>query len=82
MADDRKQRHTYRLVLLGTFVERDLFRGTCYHAANWIHVGHIHGRGKLDCHNRHDKPVKEIFLCPLVNSVREAPAESPDGFGE
>ena len=48
--------------LLETYVERDRFRGTCYKAANWVHIGHTRGRGKLDRYKRRDKPVKEIFL--------------------
>jgi hypothetical protein len=36
-------------------------------AANWIHVGHTQGRGKLD----HQKlPVKDILLFPLTKNFR------------
>ncbi len=59
--------HRYRLrpVLLETFCESRRFRGTCYRAANWIHVGQTQGRGKLDTHNQYALPVKDIFLLPL-----------------
>jgi hypothetical protein len=60
----------YRPVLLETFVEQDRFRGTCYRAANWIHVGCTQGRGKLDVHTLRQKPVKEIFLFPLTKNFR------------
>jgi len=63
-------RYGYRPVLLETFVEQR-FRGTCYRAANWIHVGKTQGRGKLDRHHRFEIPVKEVFLYPLRRDFRE-----------
>ncbi len=82
VADDWERRYAYRPVLLETFVERDRFRGTCYQAANWIHVGQTQGRGKLDRYKRYDKPIKEIFLYPLATNFREVLAGDPDGFTE
>jgi hypothetical protein len=60
-----KNRYGYTPVLLETFVESQRFKGTCYKAANWIHVGITKGRGKLDVHNEYRLPVKDIFLYPL-----------------
>ncbi|MGD0855672.1 MAG: DUF4338 domain-containing protein [Dehalococcoidia bacterium] len=70
LASDWENTYSYRPVLLETFVERDRFRGTCYKAANWIHVGCTQGRGKLDRHTLRQKPVKEIFLFPLAKNFR------------
>ena len=70
LASDWQEIYGYRPVLLETFVERDRFRGTCYRAANWIHVGCTQGRGKLDVHTLRQKPVKEIFLFPLTKNFR------------
>ncbi len=70
LASDWQDIYSYRPVLLETFVERDRFQGTCYRAANWIHVGHTQGRGKLDRHTLRQKPVKEIFLFPLTKNFR------------
>ena len=67
---DWEKQYAYRPVILETFVERDRFRGTCYRAANWIHVGQTKGRGKLDRYMRYELPVKEIFLYPLVRDFR------------
>jgi hypothetical protein len=67
LASDWQNAYRYRPVLLETFVERDRFRGTCYLAANWIHVGHTQGRGKLD---RQKLPVKDILLFPLTKNFR------------
>ena len=62
---DWHTRYGLRPVLLETFCETPRFRGTCYRAANWIHVGQTQGRGKLDTHNEYALPLKDIFLKPL-----------------
>lgn len=67
---DWEDRYGYRPVLLETFVGQQ-FRGTCYRAANWIHVGQTKGRGKLDRWNRYAVPIKHIFLYPLGRHFRE-----------
>ncbi|HSW47406.1 MAG TPA: Druantia anti-phage system protein DruA, partial [Phycisphaerae bacterium] len=66
-----KSRYGYQPVLLETFVECDRFRGTCYRAANRIHVGQTQGRGKLDRHHRRLSPIKHIYLYPLHKRFRE-----------
>ena len=43
---DWHQRYGYRPVLLETFVESMRHRGTCYKAANWIHVRRPPGEAK------------------------------------
>jgi hypothetical protein len=68
---DWEHRYGYSPVLLETFVEHERFRGTCYRAANWIHVGQTQGRGKLDRHKRFATPVKDIFLFPLCRAFRQ-----------
>ena len=68
---DWERRYGYAPVLLETFVEHERFRGTCYRAANWIHVGQTQGRGKLDRHRRFAVPVKDVFLLPLHRDFRQ-----------
>ena len=68
---DWQCRYGYSPVLLETFVEHQRFRGTCYRAANWIHVGQTQGRGKLDRHKRFAVPVKDVFLLPLWRDFRQ-----------
>jgi len=68
---DWERRYGYSPVLLETFVEHQRFRGTCYRAANWIHVGQTQGRGKLDRHKRFAVPVKDVFLLPLGRDFRQ-----------
>ena len=48
MPRDWETRYGYRPLLLETLVDAARFRGTCYRAANWIHVGQTAGRGRMD----------------------------------
>ena len=65
---DWQQRYGYRPVLLETFVEFERHRGTCYKAANWIHIGQTAGRGKKSAVHHQIIPVKDIWLYPLRNN--------------
>ncbi|HEX5675920.1 MAG TPA: DUF4338 domain-containing protein [Azonexus sp.] len=67
---DWHQRYGYRPVLLETFVESARHRGTCYKAANWIHVGQTTGRGKKCPVHEAVIPVKDIWLYPLRKDFR------------
>ena len=59
------------LVLVETFVDAARFRGTCYRAANWIHVGETAGVAKRgNRHLRHGQP-KAVYLYPLRRDFRE-----------
>jgi len=68
---DWQDRYSYKPVLIETFVEQKRFRGTCYRAANWTHVGQTKGRGKLDRQNLYLVPVKDIFLYPIDKHFRQ-----------
>jgi hypothetical protein len=49
-------------------VEQKRFKGPCYQAANWVHVGSTTGRGRMDRENkRKGMAVKEIYVYPLSN---------------
>ena len=60
-----------RPVLLETFVEKTRFQGTCYRAANWIHLGQTLGRGKLGPAGKQSVPIKDIWVYPMTNDFRE-----------
>lgn len=67
---DWEQRYGYRPLLLETLVDAQRFRGTCYRAANWIHVGQTSGRGRMDReHKTHGQAVKDIYLYPLTRDA-------------
>jgi len=70
LADDWEGVYRYRPVLIETFVD-EIFWGTCYRAANWIHVGETTGRGKRKkAGRRKDSPFKAVFLYPLRKDFR------------
>ena len=62
---DWQQRYGYRPVLLETFIESERHCGTCYKAANWVHVGQTTGRGKKSTDHHQIIPTKDIWLYPL-----------------
>jgi len=61
----------YRPVLLETFVEKQRFLGTCYKAANWIHLGQTKGRGKLGPSGKQSVPIKDLWVYPLDRRFRD-----------
>ena len=71
---DWQRRYHHRIYLLETFVQQDRFRGACYQAANWIHVGQTTGRTRQSRRyrdNRVHAPVKDIYLYPLSFDGRQ-----------
>ena len=60
-------------MLVETFVDPQRFRGTCYHAANWIELGLTRGFGRVRdaplSYRRHGRP-KTVFVYPLQRDAR------------
>jgi len=72
MPRDWEIRYGCRPLMLETLVDPARFRGTCYRAANWIHVGQTTGRGRMDReHQAHGQAIKDIYLYTLVRNARE-----------
>lgn len=70
LPQDWQHRYGFRPLLLETFVEKNRFTGTCYRAANWIHVGQTQGRGKLGPSGKQSVPIKDIWLYPLGKAFK------------
>lgn len=68
---DWELKYRCRPLLLETFVDSRRYPGTCYRAANWLHLGRSQGRGKLDRDHTQALPVKDIFVYPLHRRARE-----------
>ena len=77
IAKDWKDRYGYEPVLLETFVDTERFRGTCYRAANWRHVGQTQGRGKLNKTHIRLEPINDIYLQPLTKRFRHILRDNP-----
>jgi hypothetical protein len=76
LSDDWHATYAFRPVMLETFVEKPRFTGTCYKAANWQCLGDTQGRGKLDRYYLRDKPVKSVWVYPLVRDFRRVLCET------
>lgn len=64
--------YAVRPVLMETLVDPARFQGTCYRAANWIHLGQTTGRGRMDRgHERHGASPKDVLVYPLCRKARE-----------
>ena len=63
-------KYGHPIELLETFVDRNRFRGACYRAAGWRHVGATTGRSRNDVDNTLRVPVKDIYLLALTSDFR------------
>ena len=72
LPEDWERLYGYRPFLMETLVDRARFRGTCYKAANWIHLRTTQGRGRMDRdHAAHGRSIKDIYVYPLCRHVQE-----------
>jgi hypothetical protein len=77
LPEDWAKAYGYKPLLLETYVESKRFGATSYRAANWIHVGKTCGRGRQDREHRQNKPIKDIYLYPLVPDCQKRLCEEP-----
>ncbi len=72
LSKDWYEMYGYKPALLETLVDTARFKGTCYRAANWIHLGTTTGRGRMDKQRKKEGLVpKEIFVYPLSPKFRK-----------
>lgn len=67
---DWRKRYGFEPVLLETFVDVELYQGTCYQAANWVYLGQTTGRGRMDRYTQHLSSPKRIYMFPLRRDFR------------
>lgn len=75
MAQDFENIYNYKPMLVESFVESGT--GTCFRAANWIHVGRTKGRGRQDNHLDPALNIKDIYLFVLDQDFRERMKVAP-----
>ncbi len=68
---DWQRAYNHPIYFLETFVDTERFRGTCYHAANWIYLGNTTGRGKNDQTHRPNRSIKAVLGYPLSKNFQE-----------
>ena len=72
---DWQQLYAHPEYWLETFIDPARFKGTCYRAANWQHLGSTTGRGHNARTNKRTQPVKELFGLPLTPRFRQLLSE-------
>lgn len=79
LSRDWERLYCHPVYYLETFVDTELFAGTCYKAANWQYLGDTTGRGKHE--NRHIKTrsIKAVFGYPLTRDFRQQMTRLPNG---
>jgi hypothetical protein len=65
-------KYGHPIELLETFVDGSRFTGTCYRAAQWIHVGQTTGRTRQNKTLIPQGPPKDVWLRPLRADFRPA----------
>jgi len=71
ISNDWQKTYNHPVYYIETFVDRGLFAGTCYKAANWIYVGDTTGRGKNDQTGKPNRSIKAIYGYPLTKDFRK-----------
>lgn len=71
LSSDFEQVYGHPVYLAETFVDESSFRGTCYKASNWIHVGYTEGYSRSNRRYYHHVRVKAVYLYPLCKRASE-----------
>lgn len=62
--------YAVRPLVVETFVQPSRFDGTCYKAANWLHIGETRGFAKVGPTHHNSQEPKAIFLYGLTRNMR------------
>jgi len=71
ISEDFYSKYQCKLLLLESFVDTELYTGSCYKAANWIEIGKTKGRGRGDEKNLYSLSIKSIYMYPLEKEFRQ-----------
>ncbi len=70
ISQDWERHWGYRPVLMETFVDPQLYEGSCYKGANWHFLGETTGEGLVRQGKIYTTSPKKIFVKPLVKEFR------------
>jgi hypothetical protein len=72
LSADWQQSYGHEVLLAESFVDASLFRGSCYRAGGWLHLGQTKGwsRSRSDFYEQHDRP-KQLWVRELRRGARE-----------
>ncbi len=78
LSEDWLERYGYEPVLCETFVDSQRYAGTCYRAANWVHVGQTAGLREGFSNGKVSTGKKEIYMYPLRRDWKEIVCREPE----
>lgn len=70
LSSDWVRVYAHPIYFTETFVDPELYRGTCYRASNWTCMGMTTGRGNNDRTGKPNRSVKQVFGYPLIKDFR------------
>lgn len=79
---DWQQLYGHPVHYLETFVDSERFQGTCYRAANWVHLGQTTGRGIKEKTRKVTRSIKDVLGYPLSKDFRSKLGAVPAGRQE
>jgi hypothetical protein len=74
---DWQRLYAHPVHYLETFVDQERFHGTCYRAANWVHLGQTTGRGIKEKTKKVTRSIKDVLGYPLSKDFRARLCEGP-----
>ena len=82
ISSDWQQIYGHPIYYLETFVDQERFKGTCYRAANWAHLGQTTGRGIKEKTRKVTRSIKDVLGYPLSKDFRSKLCAAPEGRQE
>lgn len=70
LSADWQRLYGHPIHYLETFVDQERFKGTCYRAANWVHLGQTTGRGIKEKTKKVTRSIKDVLGYPLSKDFR------------
>ena len=72
LSEDWQAHYGHPILVVESFVDSQLFRGTCYKAQGWSRLGQTRGFGRCsqDYYTEHERP-KELWMREVVGGARQ-----------
>ena len=71
LSSDYERVYGHPVYLAETFVDESRYKGTCYKASNWLHVGYTKGYSRSNTRYYRHGQVKAVYLYSLYKRSRE-----------
>jgi hypothetical protein len=78
LGKDWMERYGYAPLLAETFVDPSRFAGTCYRAANWVHIGQTAARSTAYSNGKLPGEPKDIYVYPIDRKWKRVLCTEPN----